>query len=430
MTGLRAKRRGPKRTVRPSRILLLVFTMTVMLLGPIGEQLVLAQADDQVPTEEPQPEVQPTEEPLATEPAVATEVPEEIVATETVVAENPHLTISVYRCDHPQFDPYFSSNAQMVIEQCTGTGFGNFAVTTAIPVSPQSGSTLDFEIQGFLEIAETLQPGYDNALANCFIYDAGGNLVDQIGPGEANGGYWKVGGIADGDVHCDWYQVDRGIGNVYVVNMACPSTAGLFPKPSMDDLVSLCTEPAGARQFFVVHTGNLERMGVSGGEFNDVLFEAIPAGPIAIRMDDPGNFESARVFCQVNTLEGVEISPFAEVSVASFRTTGLTLGHGQRLHCSWFNILQGPGLDPGENQTPVATTPPVGNLSTLTIQKHTCPAGYDPTADGIDPMADCPSGPNGVNFTLADTDPNTVDLQTMTGDSINNAVTFGGLRSG
>ena len=50
MTGLSAKRRGPKRTVRPSRILLLVFTMTVMLLGPIGEQVALAQAD-QAPTE-------------------------------------------------------------------------------------------------------------------------------------------------------------------------------------------------------------------------------------------------------------------------------------------------------------------------------------------------------------------------------------------
>jgi hypothetical protein len=194
----------------------------------------------------------------------------------------------------------------------------------------------------------------------------------------------------------------------------------------MAELVSICREPAGAKQFFVDHGAGLSRMGVSGGEFNDVLFEAIQAGAIEIWMDSPGAFDAARVFCQVNTLEGVEIAPFAEVPGTNFRATGITLGHGQRLHCSWFNILQGPGLAlPDE---PAATSPPVATPSDLTIRLHTCPPGFDVTV--ADPVTSCPAGPNGVTFSLADADPATIDLQTMTGDSIGNAVAFGGVAPG
>src|SRR5690606_18494319 len=116
------------------------------------------------------------------------------------------------------------------------------------------------------------------------------------------------------------------------------------------------------------------------------------------------------------------------------RATGLTLVAGQRIHCSWFNIEEGPGLSqPDGNEPPLSTvapTAPTGQPSTLTVTLATCPVGYDPNVAGTDPAADCTPGPNGVNFTLIDTDPNTVDLMTMTGDSIPNAVTFGGIPAG
>ena len=48
----------------------------------------------------------------------------------------------------------------------------------------------------------------------------------------------------------------------------------------------------------------------------------------------------------VATLSGLvnPVSPFGEVSVADFRASGMTLVAGQRIHCSWFNIQEGPGL--------------------------------------------------------------------------------------
>ncbi len=428
---------------------MLFLTVTLLLVfSPLAGQLATAQGNKQDPTgdlpdvqvaEQPVDPVDPTEpvvtEVVPTEPVEATGPPAETVeavATEAAAPETNTLTISVYRCDHPEFDPYFSSNIQMVFDQCTGPGYGSFIFESSIEVPPASGGQVTVEVGEYLGIGEQIQPGYDKPIANCFLYDANGALVDQIGPGNASGGYWKVGSIA-GDIHCDWYQVDRGVGVVYVVNMACPQSAGLFPAPTMNELVAACTEPAGARRFFVGHGPGLSRMGVSGGEFNDVFFDAIKTGPIEIWLDDPSGFEKARVFCQVTTLEGAEIAPFSEVGVSNFRTTGLTLAHGQRFHCSWFNIQEGPGFAlPDGNEPPLATVAPTApsSPSTLTVQLSTCPAGYDPAVVEADPNTDCTPGPNGVNFMLTDDDPDTFDLMTMTGDSIPNAVTFGGIAPG
>ncbi len=88
-------------------------------------------------------------------------------------------------------------------------------------------------------------------------------------------------------------------------------------------------------------------------------------------------------------------------------------------------------------ETPIETEIPTEAMATeaaapseLIIEKHTCPPGYDPEAAGANPDTDCPAGPNGLTFKISDTDPNTSDQQSMTGDSIANAVRFGGVVPG
>lgn len=457
-----------RRHARPRSFLTILYLIALMgmVLSPIGDQVAMAQTgDEQAPPaeeaeevenpgeiieEEPEEPIQPTDPPLMPppitevplegieEPAPPTEMLDDDLATDEPTVDQTHsLTIDVYRCDHPTFDPYFSSNAQTVLDQCVGQGTGEFSPESTMPVQPQTGGALEFQIGDFLVVVERLAPGYDDPIADCYLRDANGATIDRIGPGKANGGYWKVGSVQS-DVHCNWYQVDRGHGDVYIVNMACPQSLNLhLPNVpgstlTMDQLVEACTEPAGPITFNVTYSGIYSMVDTTGGEFNDVFFGGVNSGPITIWEDTPPQFEQPIVYCQVNTVEGVELVPFAPAGVHDGRAVDWDLGHGQRLHCAWFNVPPGPGLlDPGPDPTAtVAPTIPPNGLSTLTIRKHTCPAGYDPEAPGASPMIDCPDGPNGVNFTLVDQDPDTVDLQTMTGDSIDNAVTFGGLAPG
>lgn len=232
----------------------------------------------------------------------------------------------------------------------------------------------------------------------------GGALEFQIGPGEANGGAWKVGSVQS-DVHCDWYQVDRGHGDVYIVNMACPNALG-FPVPTMDELVAMCREPAGPIVFGVQHAQVQSQTGTSSGEFNDIFFDNVSTGPIAIWAEPPARFESAMVFCQVNTVAGVEITPFAEVAAPDFRITSLTLGHDQRLHCAWFNIPLGPGLslpdDPTPTQEPVLEQPSAPGFGAVAINVHACADGIAAYAlDMYQMAAQCQADPGSVNFTVA-----------------------------
>jgi hypothetical protein len=141
----------------------------------------------EVPTEIPGDETPVTVE-TPVETSTATAVATEDVATQEPTPETQRLTIDVYRCDHPAFDPYVSGNMQMVLDQCTGQGSGTFEILSSIPVASQSGSTLEFQVGPGLTIREAIPAGYGDPIANCFRYDPNGNVADQIGPGVASGG--------------------------------------------------------------------------------------------------------------------------------------------------------------------------------------------------------------------------------------------------
>ncbi|MGI8963059.1 MAG: hypothetical protein ACR2GI_00980, partial [Thermomicrobiales bacterium] len=109
------------------RSYLMVFALALILWAPLGEQIALANQDDQAPPAEeaelPASEPTPTAEvPLEVveDPVLPTEVAPDIASTEPPAPETHRLTISVFRCDHPDFDPGSSSNIQMVFDQCTG----------------------------------------------------------------------------------------------------------------------------------------------------------------------------------------------------------------------------------------------------------------------------------------------------------------------
>src|SRR5690606_28807205 len=77
---------------------------------------------------------------------------------------------------------------------------------------------------------------------------------------------------------------------------------------------------------------------------------------------------------------------------------------GTTITCDWYNWYLGDGE--------------------ITVHKRLCPEGYDRHAWNADPMVDCTEKINGINFLLDQPDPG-VDLQSMTGDSVDSAVYFG-----
>ena len=151
-------RRRTRSLPRPIALLMTIALMLAML-APIGEQIASAQAD---PTEAIDDAAEPTLEPtaadaLTTEPAP--EATDEVIATEEPTAiPASQLTISVYRCDHPDFDTGFSENLQRVINECTGPGSASFTIESGSGQQQGSGSTLTFEILGYLYLTEAV-PG-------------------------------------------------------------------------------------------------------------------------------------------------------------------------------------------------------------------------------------------------------------------------------
>ncbi len=83
----------------------------------------------------------------------------------------------------------------------------------------------------------------------------------------------------------------------------------------------------------------------------------------------------------------------------------LEVAPGDHFECWWINIPdQGDG--------------------SIHINKFTCPEGYDPYAQGIDPFVDCPVVTNGIEFLLNDADAQ------VTGQVFDGAVNWTGLSAG
>ena len=130
----------------------------------------------------------------------------------------------------------------------------------------------------------------------------------------------------------------------------------------------------------------------------------------------PTGFEPVAAFCRFASESGPsgEYQPYEIVE----NSISVTFDGSSGIDCLWFNyagmiIMEAP--------------------SNLTIYKWICPAGYDYSAQDADPMVDCDTpAPDGITFTVSDTDPNTADIQTDTGDQMpgNGYVYFGGLGPG
>jgi uncharacterized protein YodC (DUF2158 family) len=260
-------------------------------------------------------------------------------------------------------------------------------------------------------IVETLPPGWDHGfLWECT--DSQDNFLVSMASGESH----MIDIPAGEQINCKWFNVPVDPDPVHYADLTiykytcpagydrsapgadpwidCPSTTDGIEftlsddDPNTADMTSTTGNPSTGMAYF----GNLPV-----GNFT--VTETMPAGTDYVFIDH----------C-IGLIDGVQRT-YPLMIDGSFDFS--VVGNDGHLTCHWYNVPLG---EP-ENVD-------------LYIYKFTCPAGYNVNAPGAYPMVDCANATNGINFTLTDDDPNTVDLMTMTGDSVDGAVYFGGLAPG
>ena len=278
-----------------------------------------------------------------------------------------------------------------------------------------SDGAATWEDQGYgtFSLTEELPEGYGIPVVYCdFDYDPesfdwrrvespDGVYTDELAEQE---------GVQQPSFVCYWFNLPGERSTVVVRKWDCPEGT-TYEDETLEQYLGACTEVYGGIPFTLTDSD-----GPSESQETDANGEAtwtgVSLGLFSLEETIPFEYDDPVVYCGwTATVEGAEeSSPPARVETPSGIHEGEILYAGTRYVCDWFNIPGQPG--------------------TLTIYKYTCPEGYDLFGPGADLRADCPEATNGITFTLDVPDGAGSDLQSDTGDSIEGAVTFGGLTPG
>lgn len=208
-----------------------------------------------------------------------------------------------------------------------------------------------------------------------------------------------------GTLRCDWFNVPGTDNTVTITKWYCPE--GVPYDEDQAYYEQQCTQYHEGVEFKLTHAeGSTFDTTDANGQAG---WTAVPLGPFSIQEYIPQEYGEPIVFCGFTAMVDGAIADGFPVRVEApggYYEADLELPNTSYF-CQWYNV---PG-EPGE----------------ITIYKYTCPEGYDLYAWGANPMDDCREGTNDVTFNL---EGEGYDSQSDTGDSVDYAVTFGGLEPG
>jgi hypothetical protein len=364
----------------------------------------------------------PTETPeapgdMTDAPADPTGTPEPVDDVTTADEERQPADIRIFKFVCPAgIDPALVDLAAT----CTDTMVAHFEIfkhfdgTTLMA----DGDYLQFyseSLVGQIDIRETIPAGMLDPWVSCYDVDT----MMVIFNGSAFGGFVEL-PVASGQVIiCNFFNLPmpeetEPSGTIEIKKWVCPEG---FMGNSWEEYLAACTMTMNDVPFYAMSNNvNLPVMTTGDSGDGSVIWAGLEACPVVIQEGIPAGYGEPVVYCGFTGMyyndAGVPaivdgfIGPDG-VDVNVLEHDLLPEGY---LYCDWFNIPTDDGY------------------GSITIYKHTCEAGYDVNAPGANPWLDCPELTNGVLFTLyhgAD-----VPLQTMTGDSIDGAVSWGGLAAG
>jgi hypothetical protein len=281
------------------------------------------------------------------------------------------------------------------------------------PGSGVNSVTFPGIVTGDIAVTEDQMPGYGAPRVFCKNESYAGNstsedevMVDNFGIN------YEL--MTDYDyVWCDWFNIPTNDGTIEIHKWECPADYD-YSDSDWNDLLTNCSSTMNGVDFYgAVNGSDLPTKSTGDDGDGTVIWSDVEAGDLIIQEDIPSGYGEPVVYCGFTyTFYSNGVPAIADGKIYPDSVTAGVLqkefAQGESLYCDWFNM---PSTD-----------------GSITIYKHTCPAGYDVNAYGSNPWLDCSDLTNGITFTLyhgAD-----VPLQTNTGDSIDGAVYWGGLESG
>jgi sortase (surface protein transpeptidase) len=255
---------------------------------------------------------------------------------------------------------------------------------------------------GTFQVAEQIPAGYGDPMVFCgTLDDATQTLVPSTG-----GRIVITPASSPFDYQCNWYNIPAKDSTVTIRKWECPQ--GMTIEQTAQAHQSACTQPMDNVTFTLSDSKGPRSQATAGGQ---VQWTDVALGAVSIAETiPPGYLPQPYVVCGFTaTYNGAIIDGFPQPVDTINGVLNITLQYpGTNYFCDWYNQYAGPGE--------------------ITIYKWTCPESYDVTAWNANPKQDCTEATNGITFVLDQ--PQGVDLQTNTGDSINGAVYFGGLEPG
>jgi hypothetical protein len=267
----------------------------------------------------------------------------------------------------------------------TVSGDTNFAgVLVLQPVPP-----------GSVTIQETIPVGYGEPIVFCETRATygGQSTTDPFSLQATSGGALQTTMPLGGHIDCHWYNVTTDPASVTLYKWECPDGTGYAE--SNDWYIQNCTEAMDGVEF-TLSAGGGNTVGVTTG--GAVTFDDVIPGPAGIQETIPAGYGAPVVLCDVDGTLFAFPAPTGHLA--------RDVAPGTTLTCHWFNI---PGDPPS-----------------ITVVKWTCPAGYDPYAQGSDAEADCLAATDGIEFEVD----GPVAASGVTGDDGPGTVSFTDLQPG
>ncbi|MGB3330340.1 MAG: hypothetical protein WBA46_15375, partial [Thermomicrobiales bacterium] len=248
---------------------------------------------------------------------------------------------------------------------------------------------------GMVSLTETIPAGYTTPIVYCkgtsLTQDPNLEVpftLQQVANGTIS---WHL--LPDQMLYCDWWNLhQQQTYSITIYKYTCgndPSAYMTNGVPDYQKFTTLCTNPMPGVAFTASQNGSPVATATSSNT-NPFSLSNLPVKTTTVAETLPSGYGNPYVFC------GDVSAPTLYTATGGAITLNPT-GSGN-IVCSWYNMPDGPG--------------------SITVYKWLCPNGYDWTLPGANPKMDCATPQNGITFVLHDNDPNTVDLQTNTGDSI------------